>query len=287
MVVPSFARHAPSIPSAELATLRRPWVLTTIVRLGLALALALLLVWAFVDARRLEQRPAAFTAKGTSAIVVIDLSQSVTDPTYRRIANTFAKVSESGGSIGLIAFSDVAYELFPPGSPPEELKPLVRYFRPVPGTNVSVFGIPYPRNPWTSVFSGGTAISTGLELAHELIKRDHVERPSILLLSDLDTSASDQAQLTRTLANFRVEQTPIRVVPLFPTPDDRQYFSRLVGEENLITPSGLAALTKRKTEGRLEGQNPKTLALLAGLILLGLTVNEWWCRRLDVPGAHA
>jgi VWA domain-containing protein len=287
MVVPSFARRRPSIPSAEVATLRRQWLLTSVARLGLALALALLLVWAFVDARRLEQRPAAFTAKGTSAIVVLDLSQSVTDPTYRRIANTLTKLSESGGSIGLIAFSDVAYELFPPGSPPEELKPMIRYFRPVPGVNVTLFGVPFPRNPWNSVFSGGTAISTGLELAHALIERDKVERPSILLLSDLDTSASDQAQLTRTLANFRVERIPIRVVPLFPTPDDRQYFARLVGAENLVTPSHLAALTRRKTEGRLEGQNPKTLAFLAGMLLLALTANEWWCRRLDVPGAPA
>jgi VWA domain-containing protein len=287
MAVPSLARRGPSIPSAEVWTLRRPWLVTTVARLSLALALAGLLVWAFVDARRLEQRPAAFTAKGTSAIVVLDLSQSVTDPTYRRIANTLSKVAGSGGSIGLVAFSDVAYELFPPGSPPEEVKPLVRYFRPVPGVNASVFGVPYPRNPWNSVFSGGTAISTGLELAHAMIKRDNVDRPSILLLSDLDTSASDQAQLTRTLANLRVERTPVRVVPLFPTPDDREFFAELVGEENMVTPSRLAALTKRKTEGRLEGQNPKTLALLAGLLVLSLALNEWWCRRLDVPGAHA
>jgi hypothetical protein len=287
MVVPSLARRGPSIPSAEVWTLRGPWILTTVVRLALALALATLLVWAYVDARRLEQRPAAFTAKGTSAIVVLDLSQSVTDPTYRRIANTLSKVAGSGGSIGLVAFSDVAYELFPPGSPPEELKPLLRYFRPVPGVNASVFGVPYPRNPWNSVFSGGTAVSSGLELAHSLIKRDKVERPSVLLISDLDTSASDQAQLTRTLANFRSEGIPIRVVPLFPTADDRQYFAELVGEENMVTPSRLAALTKRQTEGRLEGRNPKTLALLAGLLVLTLTANEWWCRRLDVPGAHA
>jgi hypothetical protein len=287
MAAPSLARRGPSIPSAEVWTLRRPWVLTTIVRLALALGLAGLLVWAFVDARRLEQRPAAFTPKGTSAVVVLDLSQSVTDPTYRRIANTMAKVATSGGSIGLVTFSDVAYELFPPGTPPEEVKPLIRYFRPVPGVNASVFGVPYPRNPWNSVFSGGTAISTGLELAHSLIKRDKVERPSVLLISDLDTSASDQAQLTRTLANLRTERIPIRVVPLFPTPDDRQYFAELVGEENMVTPSRLAALTKRQTEGRLEGRNPKTLAFLAGLLVLTLTANEWWCRRLDVPGAHA
>jgi hypothetical protein len=217
----------------------------------------------------------------------MDLSQSVTDPTFRRIANTLTKLSDSGGSIGLVVFSDVAYELFPPGSPPEELKPLIRYFRPLPGFNVNVFGVPYPRNPWNAVFSGGTAVSSGLELAHEIINRDKVVRPVVLLLSDLDTAASDQAQLTRTLANFRTEGILIRVVPLFPTPDDREYFARLVGAENLITPSRLAAVTRRKTEGRLEGQNPKTLAFLAGLLVLTLAANEWWCRRLDVPGAPA
>jgi hypothetical protein len=287
MGVPSLARRRPSIPSAELASLRRPWLLTTVARIGLALALALLLVWTLVDARRLEQRPAGFVPEGSSTILVIDLSQSVTDPTYRRIANTLTKLSDSGGSVGLIVFSDVAYELFPPGSPPEELKPMIRYFRPLKGFNINVFGVPYPRNPWNAVFSGGTAISSGLELAHDVIKRDKVVRPVVLLLSDLDTAASDQAQLTRTLANFRTERVLIRVVPLFPTPDDREYFARLVGEENLITPSRLAVVTRHKTEGRLEGQNPKTLAFLAGLLVLTLAANEWWCRRLDLPGAPA
>jgi hypothetical protein len=287
MDIPSLARRAPSIPSAELASLRRPWLLTTAARIGLALGLVLLLVWIFVDARKLEQLPAAFVPQGSSTILVLDLSQSVTDPTYRRVANTLSKLGESGGSIGLVAFSDVAYELFPPGSPPEEIKPMIRYFRPLPGFKINVFGVPYPRNPWNTVFSGGTSVSSGLELAHQIIQRDKVDRPVILLLSDLDTAASDQAQLTRTLANLRTEQVLIRVVPLFPTPDDRQYFARLVGEENLITPSQLAAVRRRKTEGLLEGQNPKTLALLAGILVLTLALNEWWCRRLDVPGAPA
>jgi hypothetical protein len=287
MGIPSLARRRTSIPSAELGSLRRPWLLTTFARIGLALALALLLVWTLVDARRLEQRPAGFVPEGSSTILVLDLSQSVTDPTYRRVANTLTKLSDSGGSVGLIAFSDVAYELFPPGSPPEELKPLIRYFRPLPGFNINVFGVPYPRNPWNAVFSGGTAVSSGLELARDVIKRDKVVRPVVLLLSDLDTAASDQAQLTRTLANFRTEGVLIRVVPLFPTPDDREYFARLVGAENLITPSRLAAVTRQKTEGRLEGQNPKTLAFLAGLLVLTLAANEWWCRRLDIPGAPA
>jgi VWA domain-containing protein len=285
MGIPSLARRRMSIPSAELGSLRRPWLLTTVARIGLALALALLLIWTLVDARRLEQRLAGFVPEGSSTILVLDLSQSVTDPTYRRVANTLTKLSDSGGSVGLIVFSDVAYELFPPGSPPEELKPLIRYFRPLPGFNINVFGVPYPRNPWNAVFSGGTAVSSGLELAHDVIKRDKVVRPVVLLLSDLDTAASDQAQLTRTLANFRTEGVLIRVVPLFPTPDDREYFARLVGAENLITPSRLAAVTRQKTEGRLEGQNPKTLAFLAGLLVLTLAANEWWCRRLDIPGA--
>jgi hypothetical protein len=287
MGIPSLARRTPSIPSAEVGSLRRPWLLTTAARLVLAVALALLLVWTLVDARRLEQRPAAFVPEGSSTIIVLDLSQSVTDPTFRRIANTLTKVSDSGGSVGLIAFSDVAYELFPPGSPPEELKPLIRYFRPLPGFDVNVFGVPYPRNPWNAVFSGGTAVSSGLELARTVIKRDKVPRPAVLLISDLDTAASDQAQLTRTLANYRIEGILLRVVPLFPTADDREYFAQLIGEENLITPSRLAAVTRWKTEGRLEGQNPKTLAFLAGLLVLALAANEWWCRRLDVPGAAA
>jgi len=287
MVAPSLARRRPAIPSAEVGTLRRAWLLTTLIRIGLAVALIVLLALAFLDARQLDPRPASFIPKGSSAIVVLDLSQSVTDPVYRRIANTLAKLSDSGQSIGLVAFSDVSYELFPPGSPPEELRPFIHYFRPTPGYDTELLGASYPRNPWSAVFSGGTSISKGLEQARDVIERDKVENPSVLLISDLDTAVSDQIQLTKTLADFVSAGVPMRVVPLFATDDDRRLFARFVGESNIVTPSRLAALTKQRHEGRLEGQNPTTLVLLAGLVLIALALNEWWCRRLEVPGARS
>ncbi|HEV8688547.1 MAG TPA: VWA domain-containing protein [Gaiellaceae bacterium] len=287
MVVPSLARRKPAIPSAEVAALGRAWIVTTVVRVGLGLAMALLLVLAFRDARQLEPRPAGFVPRGSTAIVVIDLSQSVTDPVFRRIELTLQRLGDSGEPVGLIAFSDLPYELLPPGSPPQELLPLIRYFRPLPGFKQSSLGVQYPRNPWNSVFSGGTVISKGLEAAREIIERDNVARPAIVLVSDLATNSGDLAQLTRTLATLLTDRIPLRVVPLLPQPGDRAYFARLVGENNILTPARVEALAKHRTEGRLQGENPNTLAFLAGMILFLLAANEWWCRRLDVPGAPA
>jgi hypothetical protein len=287
MVAPSLARRVPAIPSSDLARLRRPWVLTTVLRIGLALALLGLLTAAFVTANRLEPPRATFLPPGTSGVVVLDLSQSVTDLNYRRIANTLSMLSRSGGALGAVVFSDVAYELTPPGSPPSELQSLVRFFKPLGRNDPDRFSLTYPSNPWNELFSAGTSISTGLGLARKLLTRDGIENGSVILVSDLDTAGSDLGRLAWMLARYRTEAIDLRVVPLFAEPEDHQFFARFVGEENLVTPPQLAAQTRAVSEGALVGASPKLLALLAVVIALALAANEWWCRRLELPEARA
>lgn len=287
MVAPSLARRVPSIPSADVARLRRPWVLTTVLRIGLALALLGLLTGAFVTANRLEPPRTTFLPPGTSGVVVLDLSQSVTDLNYRRIANTLSMLSRSGGALGAVVFSDVAYELMPPGSPPSELQSLVRFFKPLGRDAPRRFNLTYPSNPWNELFSAGTSVSTGLGLARKLLTRDGIENGSVILVSDLDTAGSDQGRLAWMLARYRTEAIELRVVPLFAEPEDRQFFARFVGDENLVTPPQLAAQTRAVSEGALVGASPRLLALLAVVIVLALAVNEWWCRRLELPEVRA
>jgi hypothetical protein len=287
MVTPSLARRVPAIPSADVGRLRRPWLLTTVLRIGLALALLALLIAAFITANRLEAPRATFLPPGTSGVVVLDLSQSVTDLNYRRIANTLNMLSRSSGALGAVVFSDVAYELTPPGSPSSELQSLVRFFKPLGDDDPRRFNRTYPSNPWNELFSAGTSISTGLGLARKVLQRDGVENGSVILVSDLDTAGSDQGRLSWMLARYRTEAIDIRVVPLFAEPDDRAFFARFIGEENLVTPSQLAAQTRRLSEGTLVGASPRLLALLALVVAALLAANEWWCRRLELPEARA
>jgi hypothetical protein len=287
MVAPSLARRVPAIPSADVARLRRPWVLTTVLRIGLAVALLVLVAAALIAANRLEAPRATFVPPGTSGVVVLDLSQSVTDLNYRRIANTLNMLSRSGGALGAVVFSDVAYEMMPPGSPSSELQSLVRFFRPLERDDPRRFNLTYPSNPWNELFSAGTSISTGLGLARRVLQRDGIENGSVVLVSDLDTAGSDHGRLAWILARFRTEGLQIRVVPLFAEPEDRAFFARFIGEENLVTPSQLAAETHRLGEGALVGASPRLLALLALVAAAVLAANEWWCRRLELPGARA
>jgi len=262
MVVPSLARRMPSIPATDVGSLRSAWIFTTVVRLALALALLALLVAALVTARRLDAPRATFLPTGTTGVVVLDLSQSVTDLVYKRIANTLRMVSSSSDPVGMIAFSDVAYELFP-------------------------HGVEYLENPWNEMFSAGTSISGGLGLAKRVLERDKIEKGSVLLVSDLDTAASDQGRLGWMISRYRADGVELRVVPLFSTPEDKAFFSRLLGEQALVTPPELAAERKRQAEGALIGSSSSTLALICLVVVLAVAANEWWCRRLELPEARA
>jgi hypothetical protein len=284
MAAPSLARRATAIPIADVASLRPMWIRTTVVRLLLAGLLILVLALAFVAARALEPAKASFLPKDTSGVVVLDVSLSVTDVVFRRIHNALRMMSEGSEGVGLVVFSDVAYELLPPGSEPKELKPMLRYFRerkvkdPEPGSEVV-----FPANPWSAGFSAGTRISAGLELAADVLEREKIEDGSIVLVSDLDTAASDEAVLSEVVADVESEGIELRVVPLFAFEQDLTFFRRIVGGENVITPPQLAARNRRKAESTLFGANPSTLALLGGLLLFLLTLNEWWGARVEVP----
>jgi von Willebrand factor type A domain len=281
---PSLSRRVPAIPVADAAELRPVWIRTTIVRLGLAALLVVVLAAAFVASRTLEPAKASFLPKGTSGVVVVDVSLSVTDPVFRRIHNALRMMSESGDAVGLVAFSDVAYEMLPPGSPPEELKPMLHYFR---GRNVQSpelgSDVVFPLNPWSAGFSAGTKISGGLELAVDVLERDEIENGSIVLVSDLDTAPSDESVLSQVVADIKSKGVELRVVPLLANETDLAFFEQIVGKENLITPPQLAARNRRTSETSLLGANPSALALLGGLVLALLALNEWWGARVEVP----
>jgi hypothetical protein len=274
---------APAIPSSDLAALARPVRRTALLRAGLALLLAALLAAEVAIARGGEVREAGFVPRGTSTVLVVDVSKSVEDGSvYRLISDALERLVELEEPVGLVFFSDVAYELLPPGSPASALEPFVPYFTPRQQAEQDPDSLVGP-NPWSDALSGGTKISFGLETARAALLRDAVESPSMVLLSDLDTASADRPRLTESLVRIVEEGIRLRVVPLGATSEGRAFFEGVVGPEAFVSPAELTGEAERRVARRLEAGSPEPLVLAGGLLLLLLAVNERLLARVPVP----
>jgi von Willebrand factor type A domain len=201
-----------SIPFGETAALARPERRTLAVRVVLAAALAGALAAAWFAAQP-GGKHAGLLPSGRSPIVAIDMSWSVSYDNYAQIEQTLLDLAGSGRRIGLVLFSDIAYEALPPGTPASELRPYLRFF--------ASRGV---RNPWGDAFSGGTRIWSALDLAHRMLERDRISNGSVVLISDLADAPNDRPQLGQTLASFARDSIPIKIVGLDPTPEDADLF---------------------------------------------------------------
>ena len=154
-----------------------------ILRIAFALAAVMLVAGAAWSMRGLETRERGLLPSGTTGVVVVDLSLSITDNDYDTLRGAFRRLIAEDASIGLVVFSDVAYELLPPGTPASQLRPVLRLLVPP--------RLGQPVNPWTQTFRAGTQISAALLLARTMLERDGVKDGSILLVSDLETAPDD------------------------------------------------------------------------------------------------
>src|SRR5207247_2577452 len=106
---------------------RRTFAVRTALLLA-AVAAALLFVAVSRDS---GTRTVVPLAAGADTVVVVDLSASINYDAYTRIGATLDSLARGGGRLGLVLFSDDAYEALPPGTPARDLLPFVRYFRPI------------------------------------------------------------------------------------------------------------------------------------------------------------
>lgn len=271
-------------PSADAASFAAQARRHLLARLVLGTALVACLVAAIVVARGLDPEETAFLPHGRNAVVVLDLSKSVEARGYDRVARVLEDIIAAKLPVGLVIFSDAPYELLPPGSPAERLRPLLRYFEPArsPGGAVQ-----YRPNPWQQGFSGGTSMSTGVELAHVILQRDRVPHGSIVLVSDLDVPVSDVPRLTKALVELRRDDVTLRVVPLFPNLDARYVFERISGREAFVDPRRLGRTESGTGIHVFAAPSPRSLVLMSAFLILLTAANELWCRRLRFPWARA
>ena len=267
----------PRIPLADL----KPLVAATRRTRRLGLAAAGLVVVLSAAAVAVASAPRAernvFLPHGTNGIVVLDVSASISSDTYARIVDTLSRLAGSDGRYGLILVSDTAYEALPPGTPAAELRRFERFFR-VPARSGGEIPQP-PRSPWSDAFSAGTRLSTGLQLALDVVRRDRLARPAVLLVSDLDDDISDLEPLTSAAISLRREGATLRAVSLNAAPEDGQFMSRLLEKPVDLAP---ARLPGEAGYAGAEQPVPRLLAaitILVGLALaalLGLTERLRW-----------
>ena len=263
-----------TIPLADLPRLERARRKTSRARVGLAAALVAFVALAAAASARTQAPTLRFLPRGSTGIVVLDLSASISTDTYQRIGQTLRELAGTNGRYGLVVFSDVAYEALPPGTPSAALRPFARYFT-LPPTSGG-FLPQFPTNPWTNSFSGGTRIGAGLALALQLIRAEHVQHPAVVLVSDLDDDAGDIKQLAGVALAYRQQNIPVRVVALEPQPKDEQLFARLLERAATVEHGRLPGERARTTGAPV----PPLLAVLVVATALALAANELWGARL-------
>lgn len=264
-----------AIPLADAPALRAPGRFTFAVRATLA-AVAIGSTIAFlVISRHPESRTVVPLPRDASTVVVLDVSASISTDTYARIGGTLAALSHSGARVGLVVFSDLAYEALPPGVPASDLTPFVRYFT-LPTQPQEGAAPTFPPNPWTTTFTAGTRISTGMELAHT-IAQAQAKRPTVVLVSDLDDDPQDLTALAAVMAAYRRDHIPVRVVGLNASPQDVTLFERLLGRAVPVT----QAPTVNEVPPRDVTVFPGVLLVLAILSAAALALREAWAPRLE------
>lgn len=271
----------PAVDSHDARALRVASLRTRLLRVVLVAVAVTLLGLATASARGLNPGPARLLS-GSAGILVVDLSSSIGQEDYGGIRRTVRRLIDEDASVGLVVFSDVGYELLPPGTPASELRPLLRLLVP---RRPSRDDAGLPVNPWSQSFRAGTRISSALELARDILARDSVKDGSILLLSDLVTAPEDVPQLARTLNELRRQSITIKVVALSPLKDGRTIFEGLLGKSALIAPSQLREPQRLWKKSRVE--RPAEFLVLGGFFLAALAAHERFAGRLGLPRRKA
>jgi hypothetical protein len=265
----------PTLAYSDAAALGPVAARTRTLRIALFVTLIGLVVAAAVLAPRAKGRAVEQVAPKTSGVLVIDVSRSIIDSEFDRIGTVLAQYAKQNGHVGLVLFSDVPYEVLPPGSPTSAIVPILHFFTPVKGR--------LPPNPWDATFRAGTQISAALQLARRMLLDVHVKRGSITLISDLETASSDTVALTQTLVSLRRAGVSIHAIPLFQSQQGLALFRSVLGANALLPePEPLRAEIKGVSRSSRPGL-PIALLVLGGLVLLGLAANEHWGARLSLP----
>jgi hypothetical protein len=260
----------------DLPGLESPAARTTAVRIALVFALAATLAGAILLARSAGSGRAALIPQGVkTGVVVIDMSGSVSGIPFERVATVLRGLAAANQAMGLVMFSDTAYELLPPNSPASSLLEFERFFDPqtVAG-GAARFGV----TPW-SQFSAGTRISSGLRMGEEALQRAHIKHGSLLLISDLNDSSADEEPLVAEALALKKAHIPVRIVPVVAAPPDVRIFATLFGYNVFVPPSAYRTTATEHVQP-IASSWPWALLAVGALLVALLAANELFNTRL-------
>lgn len=264
-----------AVDTHDVAAFRGIIARTGLVRLVLAAAALALVLAAAATARNPATSERALIPQDRVGVVVLDLSLSITDEDYAKIRRTLRRLVAEEASLGLVVFSDVPYELFPPGTPAAELEPLLRL--------LDTPRLGPVQNPWTQTFRAGTRISVALDLARAALARDGVQSGAILLVSDLETAPEDVPALASTVAELERADIRLTVVPLRPSSDALTLFAEYVNDSSLAGFARGAPDAERTDAASTGVETPIALLVLGLLAFLALAAHERFAGRLGLP----
>ncbi|MGH3009822.1 MAG: hypothetical protein ACRDLM_10525 [Gaiellaceae bacterium] len=260
----------------DLDGLSLPAERTTVVRCALVLALAAALAGAILLASSAGSGRAAVLPAGVkSGVIVIDMSASVAGESRERIATVINGLAAANQAMGLVMFSDTAYDVLPANSPVSALLSFERFFNP----QSIVHGAPiFGQTPWDN-FSGGTRISSGLIEGEAALRRAHVTHGSLLLISDLDDAGSDEEPLVAAAFALRKARIPVRIVPLFAAPANVRIFTSLFGSQAFISPAAFKSSSGQHVQP-IAASWPWGLIAVGAILVVLLAANEQFNTRL-------
>jgi hypothetical protein len=265
----------------DLQGLQSPADRTTAVRIVLVLALATALGVAILLAKSAGSGRAAVLPEGAkTGVVVVDMSGSVSGLPFQRVATVVRGLAAANQAMGLVMFSDTAYELLPPNSPASSLLEFERFFDP---RTISGGAPIFEVTPWNQ-FSAGTRISSGLAMGRTALQRAGVKHGSLLLISDLNDSSGDEEPLIAEALALEKAHVAVRIVPVLAAPADVRIFSGLFGSNVFVSPSAYRRTATEHVQP-IAASWPWALIAVGALLVGLLAANELFNTRLRPEAA--
>ena len=265
-----------AIPLADAATLSGIARRTLLIVAAVVAAVVAMIATAAVLGRNPHSQTVVSLPRGSTAIVALDLSASISSDTFSRIGNTMSELAHSGGRYGLVIFSDEPYLSLPPGTPAVDLEPIARYFT-LPPSELHKKKPKFPKNPWNDSFSAGTKISAGLQLAYDIARRKDVHRPVVVLISDLQDDLTDLPRLVGVTQAYKRARVPLRIVGLNPTKRNAALFRKLTSGSKIVNAGRLGSSVRPRSST----PSPWPLVALAVAAAVAIAAHELWAPRLE------
>ncbi len=175
-----------AVSSYDMPRPRRGRLRAGALRVVLAGGAVALLGAAAASARGLDVRERSFLPRGLDRRRRARLSLSIAEANYLDVRQAVRQLIRIDAPVGLVFFSDIPYELLPPGTPASELEAAAAACSSRPSRR--------RRRPSTR---GGTRSGRARgsrrrsTLARDMLVRDKVKDGFIVLVSDLETAPDD------------------------------------------------------------------------------------------------